>query len=171
MNYRKLTRFATRLVAAGSFAAAALFTPHARALPEFPQVISEELATPCIPQCTLCHKTTQGGAGTTDENKPFFISMLNADASFVTGNPDGVRSALGILATNLTDSDGDGMPDTEELSQGRDPNQDGEGQLCGGIRYGCGAHIAPSRSTDFGAVSAALAAVLALLATRRRARS
>jgi hypothetical protein len=146
--------------------AAVLWAPRGLASDEYPQIISEELATPCIPTCTLCHLTNQGGQNTSDASKPFLLAMLGA--GLLPGSPDLLRTALTTLASNMTDSDGDGMADTEELAQERNPNEFGEGQLCGGPTYGCGARIARGRSLDVGAFGAALGVALALAFARKR---
>jgi hypothetical protein len=128
----------------------------AEASPTFPGELQDQLDIPCVPQCTLCHRDTNGGSGTVVE--PFGQSMF--DAGLRASRPERIATALDLLEFNSVDSDGDGVTDVEELSEGRNPNQSGAGLLC--ATYGCSAGRAPDRTVD----AVGLVFVLSLIAFR-----
>lgn len=153
-----------------AFAGTLLLAPSALGSPEYPSVIQDELGMPCAPQCTLCHTTNPGRAGTADQP---FVDTLGV----ASGDPDGLRSALqglaGDGATAAPDTDGDGATDASELSVGHDPNVQGEGDICAlDVRYGCGARVEPQGPlSPAGSIAAMLTVLgLGLLARRRPAR-
>jgi hypothetical protein len=147
------------LLAAATLGAA----PGAWASSAFPGQIQQELGMSCAPPCTLCHRDNQGGLGTA--GKPFADQMVTAGLE--AREPDRIRPALDALEAAATDSDGDGVPDVEELRQERDPNVKGAGVVCGPT-YGCGAHVAARDHVDPTALIAALAVALMLCAAARR---
>jgi hypothetical protein len=157
---------AKRLVRRGLSATAlvgALLAPAlAVASPDYPERLSDELGLQCIPQCTVCHETLEGGIGTA--TKPFGLSMQ------INGGLKDKDSDLIPIALATCNSDQDDLPDVEELRQGRDPNVPGAGLLCG-PEYGCGARIEPRGTTDWAAVVAAALMALGFVVSRRRARS
>jgi hypothetical protein len=114
----------------------------------YPTVVHDHLALSTFPQCTLCHTTLAGGAGTA--NQPFGVSVRNHGA--VGGEQDAkLITALDALASANVDSDGDGVPDITELKNGTDPNV--KAAVDGGTpaptlpeppRYGCGAETTPA---------------------------
>jgi hypothetical protein len=155
------------------------FARPAGASDTYPGAIREALSgMPCDPPCTVCHETLSGGIGTA--TKPFAES-IKATADLGCCNEDLVAGALETMRNSCAgqggnappgcNSDGDDMPDIEELEEGRDPNVSGVGNLCGGPVYGCGARVAGG-TTEFDWVSllAAGAAALALIHSARRMR-
>lgn len=114
----------------------------------YPTVVHDHLALSTFPQCTLCHTTLAGGAGTA--NQPFGVSVRNHGA--VGGEQDAkLIAALDALAAANVDSDGDGVPDVTELKTGLNPNV--KHGVDGGTpgpelpeppRYGCGAESTPA---------------------------
>ena len=104
----------------------------AHASPAFPGEVQAALGMPCVPQCTLCHLDTNGGKGTIV--RPFGQAMMAVGLE--SKRPELVAAALDTLEQASTDSDGDGFLDVEELREGKNPNQPGEGVLC--ATYGCG---------------------------------
>ena len=129
---------------------------------------SDSKAAKCVPACTACHLTTQGGP--TMMNK-FGLSLEANDLR--PGRTDLIKPAFLKLAMTDPDSDGDGTNDIEEIQNGDSPSlafPDGVAQWCPDIKYGCGAHIAaaPAPPVDrMGLFSAGLI-VLGLAMTRRR---
>ena len=145
----------------GALALAISLAPAAvDAMPLFPSNIQSHLGLSYTPPCTICHVgIAESGTATT----PFASVMIQngltpLDATSVDGALDAVQ-ALG------TDSDCDGVPDVQQLKDGRDPSTgayiDGSGRPTpandvgcpvgdGGLPvvqpvvYGCGAHIAPT---------------------------
>jgi hypothetical protein len=124
----------------------------------YPGLLQSATGMPCAPTCTLCHRDMNGGLFTVV--KPFGKAMIGA--GLIGASPDTLKPAVDQLAKDGTDSDGDGVPDIQELQEGRDPNVAGSGMLCGPT-YGCGARIEPSGSLDGYAAVAALATAAALL--------
>jgi hypothetical protein len=152
------------LLGLSSFAA----TPHAFALPEYPEALQKAADSPCLPHCNVCHRDDNAGSGTVD--RPFGKSIESV-GRLGGGGTGQVKAAVKRLQEAGTDSDGDGVSDTDELAQGDDPNYAGDGDLCG-PQVGCSA----SRRTVLG--SEAWAGLLGLLTTltvarfqRRRSRT
>jgi hypothetical protein len=172
-------RAAFRLsVSALAFGAATALAPAALASDTYPGAVQSALGT-CNIQCTLCHQTLAGGPGQLNTN---FGEAIQATADLSIRQPSSIPTALqrmeeGPCLENLTampvpgpcDSDADGMGDVAELRAGRDPNVSGEGNLCGGPTYGCGARVARGGSDfDWAALLIAGAAAAALIAGARR---
>lgn len=109
----------------------------AAASPDFPGLLQEQLNMPCVPQCTLCHRDANGGRGTVVT--PFGVTMR--EEGLQGRVPATVPTALNGVVEGQYDSDGDGTGDAEELKEGFNPNQEGNGLLC--TQYGCGSSIAP----------------------------
>jgi hypothetical protein len=84
----------------------------------FPPRIQKDLGLRETPDCVLCHETEKGGTNTV--NRPFGVSMRKAGLK--AGNLGLLDEALMKLEADGTDSDGDGVPDIEELKKGRNPN-------------------------------------------------
>ena len=133
----------------------------ARATPTFPGVIQKELGLSSTPQCAVCHQGGQTAVGTV--TTPFGAALRGKGLVFY--NDASLRTALGALAAENVDSDGDGMSDVEELKADRDPNKnDATGGIDTGLPpepfYGCAA--AP------GAPGALVLLGLGLLRRRRK---
>jgi hypothetical protein len=118
----------------------------------------------------VCHYTTSGGP----EKIPpgGFANTLQTEYGLVKGRDATVAPAIDAARADQMNTDGDEMPDVDELAIGRNPNnKDPEVLICGesGPEYGCGSgsHIAAGRSFDAVAVFAAALAAGALRARRR----
>lgn len=107
-----------------------LVTRRAAATPDFPGVVAEHLQLATTPGCELCHAGTQGRGTVTT---PFGVSMRSRGAQAYDN--DSIKTALDALAAENTDSDGDGVPDIQELKEGTDPN--GSGTETIKPEYGC----------------------------------
>jgi len=95
-----------------------LLATGARASEEFPLVVQNELGVKKAPDCTLCHQTELGGENTATQ--PFGRTMQKFGA--VKKNDDSLKAALDRDDSEGTDSDGDCIPDTDELRAGTNPN-------------------------------------------------
>jgi hypothetical protein len=141
----------------------------ARASQAFPDHVAQKLQMPCAPGCQLCHLDASGGPARI--NQKFGAAAKAAGATVVlTANLD---TALAKLMADNSDVDGDGTTDIAELQAGTDPNAAGA-ELCGGVKYGCGASTIARRpstkSLDTTASGASLLTVLVGLLLRRRRR-
>jgi len=135
------------------------------ASPDYPEALEKAADAPCPPPCTVCHRDTNGGAGTVV--KPFGEAMINAG---LDANDVGLlQTAVDTLRQDKTDSDGDGTSDIDELAQGQDPNAAGNGALCGPT-YGCGARVEARGPVDGVGALATLGVLLLLGASTRRSR-
>jgi len=110
-----------------------LLSANVGAMPTFPSEIQSHLGLSYAPQCTLCHGSVSGGGPVVT---PFGQAMLAAGLTVSGGST--LTNALDTLAKNKTDSNGDGVPDIDELKAGNDPNPNKTP-----VQYGCGAKIAP----------------------------
>jgi hypothetical protein len=162
---------APSLLASVLATAALMMAKPAEASIPYAQIISDTLAMPCVPRCTICHLHDQGGKGTVV--KPFGKKAM---ALGLIGMQEGGTEALLVTtldAMRMTDSDADGTFDVDELTAGLDPSVAG-GDLCNGPKYGCGASVATvpaKRGSDPAAALAALVTALAgVLMMRRRHR-
>jgi hypothetical protein len=163
-------------------AAIALAPRVASANPLYPSLVQSHLGLSYLPPCTICHTSDLGGTGTATQ--PFALAMK------AVGNLSGLDSstvdpALDTLQAMSTDSDCNGIPDIQQLKDGRDPNApgeyiDGSGKTappdpgCSNsvtTAYGCGAQLAPaSTPSDAAPLLAALATALGVALTRLRPR-
>lgn len=139
-----------------------LYPMQAEARSAFPGHIQNHLQLPAEPPtgCLLCHGSQQGGGPVV---QPFGKAMVAAGLS--GGSSAGqVGTALDALASNRSDSDGDGATDVDELKAGTDPNPGGAP-----VEYGCGGgHIAPRANTGWLASVFAVATFLVLASRRKR---
>lgn len=117
MSLHSLARH-KRFIGAVHALATALVALPAAASDTFPARIQKDLRLAEKPDCILCHETENGGTNTVKQ--PFGISMRQAGLK--AGNLGLLDIALQTLEKNKTDSDGDGVPDIEELKRGRNPN-------------------------------------------------
>ncbi len=119
--------------------------------------------------CTVCHKTPQGMAGTVD--KKFGQNLMT---KYGLGGADEAKfeSVMAQITADGLDSDGDKATDVEELSGGGNPND--PAILPGGFEppvqaeYGCLGAIAGNKSSTDGAALTAAALVAAVLVLKRR---
>ena len=115
----------SRFALAGFCAVAALVAvPRlASASADYPEIIKEDWQLPGNPpDCIVCHQTDLGGDGTS--TKPFSRSLQRD--GLVHLDDGSLHRALATDKMDNTDSDGDGIPDIDELQMGLDPN-DGPG--------------------------------------------
>ena len=152
-------------------AAAVTLAPRmALATPDFPAAMVTDLGITCgTPQCTVCHTTNSGGAGTITQ--PFGRQMQIY--GLVKYDQASLASALTQMTSNNIDSNCNGTIDTDELKACNDPNANtqcdgGTSNLGDTVIYGCNA--SPSGS---GSAAAAIAALLigGVLVRRTRRRS
>jgi hypothetical protein len=104
----------------------------AQASSNYPAEVRAHLGLNYTPDCTLCHNVPSGGYGTV--TTPFGTSMRAR--GLVAQNIRSLDTALDALAAEKTDSDGDGVPDIDELKAGTDPNAAGGGAVPPPT-YGC----------------------------------
>lgn len=155
-------------------------TLSAAASPSYPGELQKALDLGCVPPCTVCHQTTDGGYGTIRPGS--FGEAMMTQGGLVAQDPARLRCALALLSPEcavppacaepeqtcaVVDSDGDGVGDIEELRALRDPNSDSDHSFCG-PQYGCGARIAPRTSTPRDETVAGLLALLVALGLLRR---
>jgi uncharacterized protein (TIGR03382 family) len=107
-----------RLVLPGLVALALVTAPTALATPNFPGAVQRELNLSNEPDCELCHVGVEA-RGTV--NTPFGSAMRQRGLQAY--DEESLRDALASLRGEAVDSDGDGVPDVEELLAGDDPNQ------------------------------------------------
>ena len=143
-----------------------LSTANAGAVATFPAEIQKHLALSYTPPCTLCHDNPNGGIGTATTK--FAVSMKAAGLSATSSLAD-LDKALDTLAANNTDSNGDGIPDIQELKEGIDPNTGAAQPNAPPETFGCGARIASGKVQFRGTLLGALAVLGLVVLTRRRA--
>jgi len=163
MNPTSSSRWNLRLgraLAGLAFAGAGLFGAVAQARPEFPSDIARHLSATVVPACSICH--LEGKIGGITVVTPFALALR---AHGFSSSSDSLVTALDQMATDGTDTDGDGVSDVEELRAGTDPNSPVPGATTADPSYGCAVAARPSR-----AGWPAPALLLALAAVRRRAR-
>lgn len=90
-----------------------------RATPTYPGVTRDQLTLPRSPSCSLCHRGTPALGNAT---RPVAGSLI--DFGLVPYNETTLRTAWDQLELASVDSDGDSIPDVEELLTGSDPNRD-----------------------------------------------
>jgi hypothetical protein len=163
-------RFTAIVLLSWAALAGAAWSPDAAASPPYPGLIHDHLSLSYAPPCSICHQNGVTGYGTAIT--PFGQSMR--DQGLRAEDPGSLATALDQLAANNTDSDGDGVPDIQELVKGTDPNGPG---VLGATRtpqlaYGCGAAITPIRPSrgSGSAFAGVLLGALGLAAVRRRRR-
>jgi hypothetical protein len=134
----------------------------AEAFPAFPDDIVQHLHGTAKPACSVCHL-----GGKTTNSTPITPLALALRARGFTGDVSSLYAALDLLASDGTDSDGDGVTDVEELRAGTDPNSPVPEAPSADPAYGCA--IAP-RPGGAAACAAAGTALLLLVLLRRRRR-
>ncbi|HEY4105489.1 MAG TPA: hypothetical protein VGM44_16435 [Polyangiaceae bacterium] len=163
------------LIGAALLALCAIARP-AHASSDYPPALKDALdkefpdVNHCVPLCTACHKTTQGGPGNINV---FGSTLERSDIGLVQGDASRVAPAIHNLALAMPpiDSDGDGVSDIDEINTGDSPSiagPAGDSQFCPDTTYGCGAHIAARPPSDGWSLIPAGLVALGLLAVRRR---
>lgn len=138
---------------------ALLLAAPAFASASFPTAVKTHLSLGTEPpqSCSLCHLNGVTGIGTV--NTLFGVSLRAHGA--VALDEAKLGAALDAMRTDNTDSDGDGVPDVQELINGTDPNVPEGGTKAPSPRYGCGANAVPGLLAG---------GALVLLTLRRRRR-
>ncbi len=144
-----------------------LAAPSAFATGNFPGAIQNDLQLSSTPPCSYCHV---GDPGPGTVRKPFGQAMRAH--GLVPGDETSLRAALEQLQSNSIDSDGDGVPDIEELKEGTDPNEAANG--IEPVSYGCMQTRTPRVGSGLlpwtpWTVLLAMAAVVLSLVRRRQA--
>ncbi len=131
--------------------------------PTYPAEIQSHLGLSYAPPCTLCHSSNAGGLGTVVT--PFGKAMRSAGLTTDIATLD---PALDALAKANVDSNGDGIPDIQQLKAGSDPNTGASLKNIEPEQFGCGARIAPRRAASSGKAFVLLGLVLLILSRRDR---
>jgi hypothetical protein len=152
-----------RDLAGFAFASVALLFGAAQARPDFPPDIARHVSATVAPACSVCH--LEGKTGGITVVTPFALALR---AHGFTDSSDTLLTALDEMATDGTDSDGDGFSDVEELRAGTDPNSPVPGAATADTSYGCTV-ASPARRTGW-AVPLLLVMILVFVCrpTRRR---
>ena len=133
----------------------------AQAKSEFPVEIRNKFGLTYDVPCAVCHLNSNIGSST-----PITLFALSLRARGLTGSNQSLDSALTKLESDAVDSDGDGVTDVQELTDGTDPNSSANGSIMGNQEpgYGCGGTAPHGRS------GAGIVGILALgwLVVRRR---
>jgi MYXO-CTERM domain-containing protein len=142
----------------------------AHAVSRFPSLIYHHLYSyytvpPYQPPCSLCHVRGSTGPGTAQT--PFALSMKARGLD--PNNNNSVAIALDAMQRDNVDSDGDGVPDIQEIEDDTDPNTPAEVSLTGetGPKAGCGGQSANHGSRTTGAMGLLIFTALGLLRRRQ----
>lgn len=145
-----------------------LHTAPAFASPTYPPTIQAQLGLTAAPDCILCHRDDAGGVGTVI--RPFGRTMIDHFGLTGGSNIVALKAALEGDDAEHLDSDGDGVPDIEELRAGTDPNVGASGvEAASDVplpETGCTFLARPPASRA--PLSTALAGLVLVLARRRR---
>jgi MYXO-CTERM domain-containing protein len=134
----------------------------AGASPNYPAEIQKQLGLSYTPSCAICHQNGVTGTGTVTT---LFGQAMRAHG-LVAGNIASLDTALAALEAEGTDSDGDGVPDIQELKNGTNPNGTGSATP---PTYGCFSVTGQGPGTWSGV--AWLLALAAAFGLRRRRRT
>jgi MYXO-CTERM domain-containing protein len=156
-----------------AFLAAVAVPASAAAKPKFPCDLLFALgATPnrdqCVMMneqvrpCSVCHLGGKTGGAT-----PFTPFAWGMRARGMSGSDSSVESAILKMQTDGVDSDGDGVPDAQEIIDGTDPNEPGTAKDIQDPQLGC---AVGGRQTAGGLGAALAVGALALFGGRRRRR-
>lgn len=150
-------------------AALGLVASPALAIDEFPGMIAVDLKLAYDPPCGVCHEFHKTGGGTV--HTPFGYAMrargLSAD------DRGSLATALAKMQAEHVDSDGDGVPDTDELVAGTDPNSPAAASIANGNaadpKLGCGGQSSvANRPVDVVGAALALATATAFAWRRKK---
>jgi hypothetical protein len=109
-----------------------LFAAASWASHDYPTQIRDRLKLGYCPDCTLCHATPECGDGTVVTD--FGLSLMGFGSK--GSDPASLDRALDVDRARQWDSDGDGVPDIDELARGTDPSGPSLGRFAG-AKYGC----------------------------------
>jgi hypothetical protein len=133
----------------------------------FPDEVKKQWRLPgAAPDCIVCHQSEAGGEGTA--TKPFARSLQRD--GLIEDDLGSLDQALATDKAQNTDSDGDGIPDFDELQMGLDPN-DGPGAFGELPVPETGCTLGTPKRGQHGGVATwlfSLAAALLIVRTRRR---
>ncbi len=146
---------ALSLGAAGAFAA---WAHAAQAREQFPRVIARELNARQDPACSVCHLGAKTSGATV-----FTAFAWTMRAHGMSGSPSTLQSAIARVKADNVDSDGDGVPDCQEIVAGTDPNAPGTATDIQDPQLGCQLGGGPP-----GRPAAAGSAILLVWFVRRR---
>lgn len=104
----------------------------AQAHPEFPGILAGALNAPQDPPCGICHLGGKTSGATVFT--PFAWTM---SAHGLSGSDSSVQSAIKGVMADEVDSDGDGVPDWQEIVNGTDPNAPGTATDIQDPQLGC----------------------------------
>jgi hypothetical protein len=149
-----------------SFFGVLLLSVPALAKPDFPGVITRQLALDYEPPCSVCHLTSKTGAPTVTTQ---FGYALKARGFTDKGS---LSAALTRLDSDRADSDGDGVEDVVELKNATDPNSKTNASLkeVADPSFGCATAMGRRPSSPGPGGVAACAAALGLAWLSKRAR-
>lgn len=143
---------------AGVAAAVLGWAPVAGAREQFPGILAGQLNAPQDPPCSVCHLGGKTSGATVFT--PFAWSMR---AHGLGGSEASVATAIQGVKADGVDSDGDGVPDWQEIVAGTNPNAPGTGLEGPDPQLGC-------QIASGGPSGGALALGIAALVWRRRRR-
>ena len=126
---------------------------------EFPGIIARELNAPHDPACSVCHL---GGKTSGATVSTLFAWSMRARG--LSGSPASVATAIHQVQVDGVDSDGDGVPDAQEIIDGTNPNTPGTATDIPDPQLGCG--LGPGRPAGPGA-ALVLVALVWLIRKRR----
>jgi hypothetical protein len=133
----------------------------AHASHDYPRQIHDKYSLGYTPDCTMCHATNTCGSGTVVTDFGLALIAFGAKGS----DPVSLDTALDVDDERAWDSDGDGIPDIEEVVQGTDPSGPALGRVAG-PKHGCSMTGA---AAPFDAPAGwAIACIFAFALTRRR---
>lgn len=136
-----------------------VLAPAAHAREEFPGVIARTLNAPQDPPCSICHLGGKTSGATVFT--PFAWTMR---AHGLSGSTSSVQSAIEGVKTDNVDSDGDGVPDWQEIVNGTNPNAPGTATDIQDPQLGCEL----GGTTRHGALASSAVLLVWMIRRRRR---